>query len=488
MVSMNEQNEQQTLLLEHPEQPAEQPAEQQHSTRQRSSTQRPTATGSTKSSAPVIIFDRVSKKFALNHERKMSVRERLSQMFQREKHQDTEHFWALRDVSFEMRRGEAIGLIGQNGSGKSTTLKLITRILEPTAGKITVNGRISALLELGSGFHADLTGRENIYLNGSLLGQSHADMRRKLDDIIDFSELEDFIDTPVKHYSSGMYMRLAFAIAISVEPDILITDEVLAVGDDAFQRKCLDRIYQFKQQGCTILFVSHALSVVQSLCDRVLWFDHGELKVDGVPLVAIDGYLKLANELYRKQVEEERRRRWEEMQEDGTESDIADDDAEEPAEEEEDLERWGTREVEIVKVDFLNCREEPEDIFETGDKLIVRMHYHAHQRIEQPVFGIGIHHRNGLHISGPNTRFSNYPIAWVEGKGKIDFIIESIPFLEGEYDFSTVVYDFSTTHAFDHHERKYSIRVQATTIKERYGTFYIPCHWDLQALPLEKEL
>lgn len=439
-------------------------------------------------SSPVIEFDQVSKRFARHYDRHLTLQERLLRLVRPQPaSQESSHFWALRDVSFTMGRGEAVGLIGQNGSGKSTTLKLITRILEPTHGRIIVNGRISALLELGSGFHADLTGRENIYLNGSLLGQSHADMRHKIDDIIDFSELEEFIDTPVKHYSSGMYMRLAFAIAISVNPDILITDEVLAVGDDAFQRKCLDRIFRFKQQGCTILFVSHALGVVQNLCDRVLWFDHGILKQDSDPVSAIDAYIQLANEIYRQRMEEERRRlkergegsasQHDEHEKASDEEDAALDGA---TEEEGDPQRWGTREVEITGVELLNSVGQPDEIVETGTRVTVRIHYLAHQRVEAPVFGLGIHHQNGLHISGPNTRFSNYPIDAVEGEGMIDYVIESMPLLQGSYLLSTAVYDHTMSHPYDHHEQKYPFQVQATTLRERFGLFYIPSSWHWQ--------
>lgn len=416
--------------------------------------------------APVVIsFDQVSKRFKMHQESGNTIQERFTDLFRKRsrRHQPAaDSFWALRDVSFAIRRGESVGLIGHNGSGKSTTLKLVARILEPTAGKVVVDGRISALLELGSGFHPDLTGRENIYLNGSLLGQSQAMMRRKLDEIIAFAELEDFIDTPVKHYSSGMYMRLGFAVAISVDPDILITDEVLAVGDEAFQRKCLDQIYRFKQRGKTILFVSHATAAVQALCDRVLWFEHGVLMRDSKTLEAIDAYLRATNERDRERVERERH-----------------DDADEtvPMPEEDDPQRWGTREIEIVAVELLDRDGQPCDMFATGDTLRFRMHYVAHKRIEQPVFGVAIHHRNGLHINGPNTRFADYPIDMVDGPGVLEYEVANLPLIEGYYLLSAAVYDYTMTRAYDHHDRKYPCRVQATSIRERYGLFYIPSTW-----------
>jgi lipopolysaccharide transport system ATP-binding protein len=438
------------------------------------------------SKPPVITFEQVSKRFALHHDSTLSFGQRMGRILRGNARGD-DSFWALRDVSFTMQRGEAVGLIGHNGSGKSTTLKLITRILEPTHGKITVNGRVSALLELGSGFHPDLTGRENIYLNGSLLGKSHARMRRKLEEIIDFSELEDFIDTPVKHYSSGMYMRLAFAIAISVEPDILITDEVLAVGDDSFQRKCLDRIYRFRNQGCTILFVSHGLAVVESLCDRVLWFERGILKHDGDTSIGIAAYVKAAQEQYLERMEEERRRDEERRiargeEDDEEEEEPLDEEEEEPLDEEEEEEddpfRWGSREIELVQVEVLDKSEYPRITFSVGETIILRMHYLAHERIEYPVFGISIHHRCGLHINGPNTRFDNYPIAVLEKKeqGTIDYIIDTFPFKDGEYLFSAAVYDYTMNHAYDHHHISYPFRVQTSGVRE-LGMMQIPAVW-----------
>jgi len=424
-----------------------------------------------KARTQVIEFENVSKAFTLYHDQQMSFPERLAQLFRPK--QTSEVFWALRNVSFSLRQGETIGLIGHNGSGKSTTLKLITRILFPNQGRVTVNGRISALLELGSGFHPDLTGRENIFLNGSLLGQSRAEMERKIDEIIEFSELEDFINTPVKHYSSGMYMRLGFAIAVSVDPDILITDEVLTVGDEAFQRKCIDHIYRFKQKGRTILFVSHALGHVQNLCDRALWFKHGVLMQDGDTVSVIDNYLRATNEIDRQRIERERLAN-------------QDDDLNEPDLEQEETEkvddphRWGSYEVEIVQVELFDIEEKPCNVFQTGDKVILRMHYLAHKQVEAPVFGIAIHHRNGIHINGPNTRFSGYPIGTLEAEGTVDYIIEKLPLLEGEYLFSVTIYDHTISHPYDFHDRKYPFRVQAATIRERYGFFYIPSSWAWQ--------
>ena len=236
----------------------------------------------------VIEFDNVSKRFLLQHERHTTIRERLFGVFRPRTPRD--EFWALRNVSFTVARGESFGLIGHNGAGKSTALKLMTRILEPTSGWVRLRGRVAALLELGSGFHPELSGRDNVFLYGSLMGLSRREMTARLDAIVAFAEMEDFLDLPVKHYSSGMYTRLAFAVATAVDPDILITDEVLAVGDEAFQRKCMDRILRFRHAGKTINFVSHALDTVRTLCDRAVWLDRGVVRAIGASGEVIDAY------------------------------------------------------------------------------------------------------------------------------------------------------------------------------------------------------
>lgn len=230
--------------------------------------------------APIIEVRDVERRFVLHHERPKSFHELFVRTLQRDAG-TLEEFWALRDINLTVRPGEALGIIGRNGSGKSTLLKLVSGLMQPTRGTITVHGSIAALLEVGAGFHPDLSGRENIYLNGAFLGFTRKQIGRIIPDIISFSELEQFIDVPVKHYSSGMYMRLGFSIAIHLDPDILITDEVFAVGDDAFRAKCETVINDFRRRGKTMLFVSHSLSTVLSLCDRAIWLDHGRVLAEG---------------------------------------------------------------------------------------------------------------------------------------------------------------------------------------------------------------
>jgi lipopolysaccharide transport system ATP-binding protein len=364
-----------------------------------------------------------------------------------------------------------LGLIGHNGSGKSTALKLITRILEPTSGKVAVRGRVSALLELGAGFHPDLTGIDNIYLNGSLLGFTRADMQRLIADIVDFAELGPFIDTPVKHYSSGMYMRLGFAIATAVDPDILITDEVLAVGDEAFQRKCMERIYQFRQEGRTIVFVSHSLDVVRNLCTQAVWLDHGEMKAAGNTVDTVDAYLRHTNQQEQARIERER-----------VEARAEREQTEATAAEPQTQNRWGSREIEIERVMLLDVQGHETTVLQTGEPLTVRMYYHAHQPINEPVFGLAIHHANGFHINGPNTRFGGLSLGTVMGQGYVDYAIDDLPLLEGNYVLTAVVYDTAMTRPYDHHERMYPFVVQTGTISERFGSVYIPARWRVQAV------
>lgn len=242
----------------------------------------------------VITVENLGKKYTIGHQkgtRYQTLRDTLAHsgrgIMQRLRHPlspnrelvDLEEIWALRDVNFEIKQGERVGIIGRNGAGKSTLLKILSRITHPTTGRVTLNGRVASLLEVGTGFHPELTGRENIYLNGAILGMTRQEITRKFDEIVAFAEVEKFLDTPVKHYSSGMYVRLAFAVAAHLEPEILLVDEVLAVGDAQFQKKCLGKMEDVSKEGRTVLFVSHQMNAIRRLCDRCLWIEHGQLKL-----------------------------------------------------------------------------------------------------------------------------------------------------------------------------------------------------------------
>ena len=240
-------------------------------------------------SASAVSVEGVSKRFRMYRERNQSLKAALM----RGKRASFEEFWALRDVSFEIPEGSTFGLIGENGSGKSTLLKCIAKILQPDEGTVTARGRLAALLELGSGFHPELSGRENVYLNGSILGLRRKELEAKFDEIVDFAGIGEFIDQPVKNYSSGMYVRLGFAIAINIDPEILLVDEILAVGDTSFQQKCFERIENFQESGKTILLVSHAMGQIEKHCDHAILLEQGAVMAEGSPSEVIEVYKSL---------------------------------------------------------------------------------------------------------------------------------------------------------------------------------------------------
>jgi lipopolysaccharide transport system ATP-binding protein len=255
---------------------------------------------------PIIVVDRISKRYELGHTISDTLADRLTRGFRSAAHRisqgpsklkrSPEEFWALKDVSFEVRRGQVLGIVGRNGAGKSTLLKILSRITEPTSGSVRMRGRVACLLEVGTGFHPELTGRENVFLNGAILGMSRAEIIRKFDAIVAFSEVERFLDTPVKHYSSGMYVRLAFAIAAHLEPEILIVDEVLAVGDAQFQKKCLDKVSEVTHdEGRTVLFVSHNAAALQSICSTAVWLDQGRVAGQGPIDECLADYLRMGS-------------------------------------------------------------------------------------------------------------------------------------------------------------------------------------------------
>jgi lipopolysaccharide transport system ATP-binding protein len=416
-----------------------------------------------------IRFDGVSKKFILHHERTRSFQELALNLFRRSDGSRKE-FWALQDVSFTVEQGETVGLIGPNGAGKSTALKLISRIIEPTSGRIEVLGRLGALLELGAGFHPDLTGRENIYLNGSILGLSRTQIQRKLDAIISFAELERFIDVPVKHYSSGMYVRLGFSVAVHTDPEILLVDEVLAVGDQNFQHKCLNRIMEMQHEGVTICFVSHSLGTVRQLCSRAIWLEDGVIQAAGGVEDTISAYLRHAA------AEEEARIRATMFEEDAQEEvgEIGEVEEVEPKVKQ----RWGTRDVEIVDVSFLDTDGRAQSVFRVGEPWIVRLHYRAPRRIERPVFGLAVHRSDGLHVCGPNTHFAGLDIPFIEGEGDVLYRVARLPLMEGTYLVSAAAHNRADTVMYDYHDRLYTFKVRQVGRGERYGLVSLEGEWE----------
>ncbi len=340
--------------------------------------------------ATVIKVDHVKKKYLLYHERHDSLKDLVLSGGRRASY---EVLWALNDVSYEFKKGRTYGLIGENGCGKSTLLKAIANILRPESGTVTVNGRISALLELGAGFHLDLSGRENIFLNGAILRLPREEIEARFDDMVAFSELEEFIDMPVKSYSSGMYMRLAFAIAVNVDPDILLIDEVLAVGDVAFQRRCFRRIKEYQAAGKTIIFVSHDANAVKDLCDEAILLDHGKIVASGQPMNIVSAYFELLSK-------KEAARRIKS----GEES--ADHDLSAAKQK-----RYGFGAATIKEYSLVNAAGEPVKSIKSGDKVQVRVKIDFNDVIPNPVVGMTIHSATGLDVYGTNTSYNNTPIS-----------------------------------------------------------------------------
>jgi len=408
----------------------------------------------------------LSKKFRKYHEKSSNIKYAALNFFKGKRASRYKDFYALRDINLSIKEGETIGIIGENGSGKSTLLKLIARILFPDQGEILTKGKIATLIELGAGFHSELSGRENIYVNASLLGFKKKEIDTKMEEIIDFSGLKNFIDNPIKTYSSGMYLRLGFSIAINVNPDILLIDEVLAVGDENFQSKCYEKIEEFKSKGKTILIVSHALTVIERMCDRVFLIDNGRQFCKGDPVDVISEYHRI---LFKK--------RKHALRLDQDES------AEDEALEKKTLSatqfsRWGSREAEVTAIEFLDDKDNETYTFKTRDFLKIRIDYIAKKKIEKPIFGIAIYKEGGIHLCGPNTGTGDCNIDYIEGKGSVEYIIDSLPFLPGSYLFSVSIYDFSLRYAYDHLEKCLIFNVvESKQVKEKFGTFYFPSEW-----------
>ena len=402
----------------------------------------------------------ISKKFKVYHNRESNLKYAALNLLKGKKARLSSAFWALQDIDIDIEKGKTVGFIGRNGSGKSTLLKLVSRILYPDGGTIETHGKISTLIELGAGFHPELSGRENVYINASILGLSRAEVNRKFKDIVHFSGLESFIDNPVKTYSSGMYVRLGFSVAINIDPDILLIDEVLAVGDESFQRKCIKKINDLKKTGKTIVFVSHDLQSMEELCDEVFLLHNGRLVKHGKPVDVISEYHKLLVGGSDLQVREESSP------------------ATEPAMISNGKNRWGSKEIEITNVTFLDKDYHETDIITTGETFIARIHYHAHSKIETPVFGIAIYSDTGIHITGPNTKKEGYTIDALTGEGFIEYKVETLPLMPGTYLFSAAIYDFSGRHAYDHWEQYWKFHVmESKTVTHRYGLISMPSQW-----------
>jgi len=362
---------------------------------------------------PAVTVEHLSKRFRRYAQRNQS----LKSAIMRGRRAKYNSFWALKDVSFEIPVGSTYGLIGENGSGKSTLLKCIARILQPDAGRIVVDGSLAALLELGSGFHAELSGRENVYLNGSILGMTRREIDRRFDEIVAFAGVEEFIDEPVKNYSSGMYVRLGFSVAINVDPEILLVDEVLAVGDASFQEKCMEKFAEFRRAGKTVVIVSHAMGTMRHLCDHAAWLQHGTLVEAGPASHVVDEYVDEGHE-----------------ERTATETSGS---------------RWGSGEARLERVELLDHTGRTTTKCRTGDAVVVRLHYACVERIPKPVFGLALENLEGVYVWAYNSRDGDAVPDEIDGRGHVDLFVPALPLQSGTFDVIASIVDYSTTHVFD---------------------------------------
>jgi len=393
--------------------------------------------------------------------------------------QPSETFPALTDVTFSVPRGSTYGVIGKNGSGKSTALKLVAGITKPTSGTVRVEGRISALIELGAGFHPEISGRENVFINGIMLGLSKREIQERFDEIVDFAELREFIDAPVKTYSSGMYMRLGFAVAIHVNPDVLLVDEVLAVGDEGFTHKCLDKFAEFRRRGKTILLVTHSLNLVERFCDEALWLDAGRALSHGDPKRVVGAYLtkveegeaQLLAETTAKAVEEAGRDgpvgRDGRDGRDGQDRQGGPEQPERPADPTSDMYqavegRWGSREVEITDVALLDASGQRSFVFHSGDRVSIRLKVHAAHPTDDFVFGIGLFNADGVCCYGTNTYLEEMDPDQLAGDAEATFSVDSLDLIEGTYKLDVAVHK-RDGYPYDYHRLLYTFRVKSRT-------------------------
>ena len=371
-------------------------------------------------------------------------------------------FEALKGVSFDVPAGSTFGIIGRNGSGKSTMLKLIAGIGKPTSGTVDVRGRVSALIELGAGFHPEISGRENVFINGMMLGLSKREIAQRFDEIVAFAEIEEFIDAPVKTYSSGMYMRLGFSVAIHVDPDVLLVDEVLAVGDEAFTHKCFDKLADLRRRGRSILLVTHSLDLVTRFCDKALWLDAGEARAHGDPRRVVDAYLMdvarsedVALARTHHQLPAERTA----VPEADATTAPPDGHPHEPPDMFKASEgRWGTQEAEIVSVDLIRGDGTAAHVFQSGDAVDIRLKVVAHEPLTDFVFGVGIFNSDGVCCYGTNTLIEGAQPGELRGAGDVTFHLERLDLVDGTYKLDVAVHRENGA-PYDYHRQLHAFRV-----------------------------
>ncbi|MDQ4133779.1 MAG: ABC transporter ATP-binding protein [Actinomycetota bacterium] len=393
----------------------------------------------------------VWKSYRVYHQRSHTLKEKVLSRRNR-----FDEFWALNGVDLEVRTGTTLGILGSNGCGKSTLLKTMARVLTPNRGSVEVSGTVSPLLELGTGFHPELTGRENLYLGGSLLGRTQRDIASKYDEIVEFAVMADFMDMPLKNYSSGMQARLAFALASSVDPEILLVDEVLSVGDERFQIRCHQRIAEFRAEGRTIVLVSHNLDTIRSLCSQAAWMENGIVRSAGPAHDVVGTYLV--------EVHGE-----------------TDDRQSSPS-----LgSRYGNGHARITDVVLLDGDGVVADGFRTGETLRLRLNYQADDAVDDVCCGVAVHRADDLtHVFGQNTRQAGFPLT-LSPEGMIEFTVPSLPLLPGRYVVTLALHDQGGKTVYDWHERRYPLLVSENpALPPGAGLVHVAGRWKMLTPPV----
>jgi len=404
----------------------------------------------------IIKADNVSKKFCRSLKKSMmygviDIGKNMCGIGSHPERLRKDEFWALQDLSFEIKKGESLGLIGPNGSGKTTLLKILNGIFWPDKGKISMRGRMGALIAVGAGFHPLLTGRENIYVNGAILGMSKKEVCKKFDSIVEFADIGSFLDSPVKHYSSGMFVRLGFSVAVHCEPDILLVDEALAVGDMNFQAKCFDRMEELSKMGTTKIYVSHELNSVIRLCQKTMYLTKGKLTGYGDTVSIIDQYKRDVIRDMKENVSIEHQA------------------------------RYGTREIEIEKVEFQDRNNEEKNTFKRDEPLKIKIFFKAHKEIMKPRFVIKFFTENGRLIAAPSTRDPRVTVDSISGSGELDYLITELPFNIGHYSVSVAIWDFAGHLPYDVHDKLYDFVIIESKFEnitqDKGDPVYIPAEW-----------
>lgn len=404
----------------------------------------------------VLGFDQVSKRYRLRRGWHFSslgeAIGRLRRRVRSGERTSPDFFWALRDVTFQIQRGESVGLIGSNGAGKSTTLKILSRVTVPTMGKFSAVGKIGALIEVGAGFHFDLTGRENVYLNGAIMGMSHREVESKFNSIVSFAEVERFIDTPIKYYSSGMAMRLGFAVAAHINPDILLVDEVLAVGDAAFQAKCLNKLAELREQAKTIVLVSHNMTNIIQHCNRVVWLDRGTVRAVGDPETIVEEYLRAVSPSA-------------------------------PAMRSADSVIDGDAPVRIVSVVARNHSGEANEPLVYGASASLEVEYEVVGPVVDPVLGITFENANGQPLGGLTSRFAGMKLDVSQSRGMVRLVLDPVIFTRGLYKLSVSLQDERLQRFYDVWSRSTTFSVEGPSLASREvsGHVIYPHRWHQEA-------